>query len=90
MGVGGRMDPVSAAQPRALTQGSLAFTLLPGAGLAASRGASHLNEGEVAADDFVLLPGCINLSSVGLGGEERAKGKPPRKDSLRNQRTVSH
>lgn len=31
------------------------------------RGESHLNEGEVTADNSVLLLGVINLSSVGLG-----------------------
>lgn len=31
------------------------------------KGKSHLNEGEVTADDSVLLLGVINLPSVGLG-----------------------
>lgn len=31
------------------------------------QGDSHLNEGEVTADDSVLLPRLVNLSSVGLG-----------------------
>ena len=31
------------------------------------KGESHLNEGEVMADNSVLFLGVINLSSVGLG-----------------------
>ena len=31
------------------------------------KGESHLNEGEVTADNSVLFLGVINLSSVGLG-----------------------
>lgn len=34
----------------------------------------HLNEGEVTVNDSVLLPGVINLSSVGLEWREKGKG----------------
>lgn len=35
---------------------------------------SHLNEGEVTADDSVLLLGVINLPSIDLAWKERGKG----------------
>lgn len=38
------------------------------------KGKSHLNESEVTADDSVLLPGIIHLSSIGLGGREKGRG----------------
>lgn len=37
------------------------------------KGESHLNEGEVTADNSVLLLDVINLSSVGLGWKEKGK-----------------
>lgn len=59
-------------RPECRVESSLGFTLPTWASLAAdSEGRSdkvetHLDEGQVAADDSVLLLGVINLSSVGL------------------------